>query len=305
MNNYKFYKIYGLIIKSNISLYKSNLLNTNYKNYDAEISLGKINTTLNNNFKTIGIFNFSKNHIIFTIKDVATYEITNGNKITISPKENADLDEIKKFTIGSALGLLLFQRNNIAIHGSSVVINDNAIILSGSIGAGKTSSTSALINKGYGFLTDDVASVIKDKNGFYNVNHCIPYQKLCHDTVEALDYDISKLHQIDKIKNKYFSPEISNFIKVPKKLKALFYLTTSSETTEVTCTEISGIEKFNLIISNIFRIEFIPKEMINPTYIKEVLNLSKNISAYKITRPKIGDSINEMVNFIERYTYNN
>ena len=47
MNTYKFYKIYGLIIKSNISLYKSNLLNTNYKNYDAEISLGKISDYLN------------------------------------------------------------------------------------------------------------------------------------------------------------------------------------------------------------------------------------------------------------------
>ena len=44
MNNYKFYKIYGLIIKSDISLYKSNLLNTDYKNYDVEISLGKINS---------------------------------------------------------------------------------------------------------------------------------------------------------------------------------------------------------------------------------------------------------------------
>lgn len=303
MSNYNIYKIYGLKIKTTIPLYES--IYTSETSYDIEISIVGINKNITRNLKSVGIFNFAKNYIIFTIENVATYEIINGNKINICPTPNADLEEIKKFIIGSALGLLLFQRNSIAIHGSSVVINDNAIILSGSIGAGKTSTTAALINNGHGFLTDDVASVVKDKNGIYNVHHCIPYQKLCHNTVETLGYDISKLHQIDKIKNKYFSPEISNFIKEPKKLKALFYLTTSSKNTDVTCTEILGIEKFNLIISNIFRIEFIPKEIINSAYIKEVLNLSKNISVYKITRPKNGDSINEMVNLIEKHTCSN
>ena len=214
------------------------------------------------------------------------------------------IEEIRKYILGSALGLLLFQRNIIALHGSSIVINNNAIIISGNIGAGKTSTTLSLVNKGYSFLTDDVASVIKDINGTYNVHHCIPYQKLCFNTIESLGYDKNKLIQIDKIKNKYYSPEIINFTKEPKKLKSLFYLTTSNNLTTVSCSEVFGVEKFKLILSNIFRKELIPNELIKGNYIKEVLNLSKNISVYKITRPKNGNSVEKIVNIIEKYACN-
>lgn len=300
----KYYKIYGLIIKSDIKLYNSNLISLSSITPDIEIVSKSINTNIDSSFISRSNFYFSQNNIIFIIENVGRYQITNGNKITIEYLPNTDLEEIKKYILGSALGLLLFQRNIIALHGSSIVINNNAIIISGNIGAGKTSTTLSLVNKGYSFLTDDVASVIKDINGTYNVHHCIPYQKLCFNTIESLGYDKNKLIQIDKIKNKYYSPEIINFTKEPKQLKSLFYLTTSNNLTTVSYSEVFGVEKFKLILSNIFRKELIPNELIKGNYIKEVLNLSKNISVYKITRPKNGNSIEKIVNIIEKYACN-
>ena len=199
----KYYKIYGLIIKSDIKLYNSNLISLSSTTPDIEIVSKSINTNIDSSFISRSNFYFSQNNIIFIIENVGRYQITNGNKITIEYLPNTDLEEIRKYILGSALGLLLFQRNIIALHGSSIVINNNAIIISGNIGAGKTSTTLSLVNKGYSFLTDDVASVIKDINGTYNVHHCIPYQKLCLNTIESLGYDKNKLIQIDKIKNKY------------------------------------------------------------------------------------------------------
>lgn len=300
----KYYKIYGLIIKSDIKLYNSNLISLSSITPDIEIVSKSINTNIDSSFISRSNFYFSQNNIIFIIENVGRYQITNGNKITIEYLPNTDLEEIKKYILGSALGLLLFQRNIIALHGSSIVINNNAIIISGNIGAGKTSTTLSLVNKGYSFLTDDVASVTKDINGTYNVHHCIPYQKLCFNTIESLGYDKNKLIQIDKIKNKYYSPEIINFTKEPKQLKSLFYLTTSNNLTTVSYSEVFGVEKFKLILSNIFRKELIPNELIKGNYIKEVLNLSKNISVYKITRPKNGNSIEKIVNIIEKYACN-
>lgn len=300
----KYYKIYGLIIKSDIKLYNSNLISLSSTTPDIEIVSKSINTNIDSSFISRSNFYFSQNNIIFIIENVGRYQITNGNKITIEYLPNTDLEEIRKYILGSALGLLLFQRNIIALHGSSIVINNNAIIISGNIGAGKTSTTLSLVNKGYSFLTDDVASVIKDINGTYNVHHCIPYQKLCLNTIESLGYDKNKLIQIDKIKNKYYSPEIINFTKEPKKLKSLFYLTTSNNLTTVSCSEVFGVEKFKLILSNIFRKELIPNELIKGNYIKEVLNLSKNISVYKITRPKNGNNVEKIVNIIEKYACN-
>ena len=295
MNN-NFYKIYGLKVKSTIPLHDSLIINESSKNYDVEISIGETSSNIKTN--KIGNFELADRYAFFSIDKVGKYEITNGNKITIEPNSNATLSEIKKFTLGSALGLILFQKNIIAIHGGAIVINNNAVIISGNIGAGKTTTIAKLLKKGYGFLSDDISSIIKDKNGNYNVHNCIPQQKLCENTAKLLGYNPSKLYKIDELKNKYLSPNIKNFITTPKKLKSLFYLDISSSN-EISYKEILGTSKFQLILNNIFRREYIPNNLIKPEYIKECLNLANNISIYKINRPKNKDSINEIISIIE------
>lgn len=301
MSNFSFYEIYGLVIKSDIRLYDSILINNHSENYDVEILIGTIDSSHKDIYTTVGIFNFADNYVSFHVDDVGSYEITNGNKIVVDPDDNCTLEDLKKFIIGSSLGLLLFQRNIIALHGGSLVIDNQSIIISGSIGAGKTTTIASLINKGYGFLTDDVSSITKNHDNEYVVNHCIPHQKLCKSTADMLGYDTNNLYKIDKTKNKYFTPELDNFVKTPQKLKALFYLTIS-DYDNVTYKEVLGVEKFNILLSNIFRKEFIPNNLFKTEYIKECLNLSKNISIFKISRPRGKDSINEVISTIENLT---
>lgn len=301
MSNFNFYEIYGLVIKSDIRLYDSILINNCSENYDVEILIGTIDSSHKDIYTTVGIFNFTNNYVSFHVDNIGSYEITNGNKIVVDPDDNCDIEDLKKFIIGSSLGLLLFQRNIIALHGGSLTIDNQSIIISGSIGAGKSTTIASLINKGYGFLTDDVSSITKNYNNEYVVNHCIPHQKLCKSTADMFGYDIDNLYKIDKTKNKYFTPKLDNFVKTPQKLKALFYLTVSDDDT-VTYKEVLGAEKFNIILSNIFRKEFIPNNLFKTEYIKECLSLSKNISIYRISRPHGKNSINEVISTIENLT---
>lgn len=295
-----FYNIYGLIIKSSIHIHDYLQLNNHLNNYDVEIKLSKI--SIPDNIKTInkGIFKFSNNFTYFNIDNVAQYKVIKGNIILVDPYPNSNMNEVVKFIMGSALGLLLFKRNIIAIHGGALTRNNNGIIISGNIGSGKTTTIANLIKKGYRFLSDDVSSIIKNKNGIYHVYNCIPQQKLCKNTAEQFGYKIDKLYKIDKIKDKYLSPNIPNFTTSPQELKFLFYLDIcNNSNNKVTCEEINGIDKFNIIFSNIFRKEYIPIEFINGTYIKECLNLANSISVYKINRPQHVNSINEIASTIE------
>ena len=299
MNNFNFYKIYGLKVKSEIEIHPSLLIYNDLQNYDVEILISKDVKSNTEDSKTyhIGNFSFSDNSAGFFIDNVGYYEITNGNRIVINPYRNSDTEEVKKFTLGSALGLLLFQRNIVAIHGGAISINENGVIISGSIGAGKTTTVASLINKGHKFLSDDVSAVTQRFDGEYYINSCIPHQKLCKSTVEMLGYDTNNLFLIDKTKNKYYSPEISNFTTEPSKLKALFYLTITNDD-EVSYEKIEGAEKLKIILSNIFRKEYIPNELFKSMFIKECLNLSKNISIYKIKRPKDKNSLAQVVSII-------
>ena len=297
--NTKFYKIYNLIIRSEILLHYSLIIsNPIENNYDVEILFGEITKDDEKLLYDYGIFKYYKNRINITIKDVASYDIINGRKIVIEPIENADINEISKYTCGSCLGLLLLQRNTIALHGGALCINDSGVVISGNIGAGKSTLVANFINMGYSFLSDDVSAIIISENNKNYLTHSFPQQKLCKNTALSLGYDLSKLYQIDKIKNKYYSPIISNFSTTPCEFKYFFYIS-CGDYPKLDIKEIIGVEKFRTILSNIYRIEVIPKKLLSPIYIKNCVNLSKNIKMFKINRPKNIDTLREITSLIQ------
>ena len=68
--------------------------------------------------------------------------------------------------------------------------------------------------------------------------------------------------------------------------------------------EITGIEKIQRLIKNIFRIEMLQYSGgIHSTYFKKCADISKNIKYYKITRPKDVFSVNEQIKIIEDTIY--
>lgn len=297
--NTKFYKIYNLIIRSEILLHSSLIIsNTLENNYDVDISFGKIIKDDKKPLYDYGIFKYYKNRINITIKDVASYDIINGSKIVVEPIENADINEISKYICGSCLGLLLFQRNTIVLHGGALCINNSGVVISGNVGAGKSTLVSNFINMGYPFLSDDVSAIITNENNKNYITHSFPQQKLCKDTALSLGYDLSQLYQIDKIKDKYYSPIISNFSTTPCEFKYFFYIS-CGDYPKLNIKEVLGIEKFQTLISNIYRIEVIPNNLLSPVYVKKILNLSSNIKIFKINRPKNIDTLREITSLIQ------
>lgn len=296
--NTKFYKIYNLIIRSELLLNSSLIIsNPIENNYDVEILFGEITKDDEKLLYNYGIFKYYENRISITIKDVASYDIINGRKIVIEPVENADINEISKYTCGSCLGLLLLQRNTIALHGGALCINDSGVVISGNIGAGKSTLVANFINMGYPFLSDDVSAIIRSENNKNYITHSFPQQKLCKNTALSLGYDLSKLYQIDKIKDKYYSPIISNFSTTPCEFKYFFYISCGNYP-KLDIKEVIGVEKFQTILSNIYRIEVVPKKLLSPTYVKKCMDLSKNIKMFKINRPKNIDTLCEITSLI-------
>lgn len=297
---FDFYKIYGLIIKSQISIDPYLKIN-NYENkYDVEILVGDIIKDDNIPLFNYGIFKYYENRINITINNVASYDVIDGCKIVVQPFPNSDINEVTKYIGGSCLGLLLFQRNTIALHGGALAINNTGVIISGNIGAGKTTLVSTLINKGYPFLSDDVSAITTDNNKNF-INHSFPKQKFCKDTAISLGYNLEDLILIDKIKDKYYGPLVPNFTKTPYEFKYFFYINLT-DCNKVSWSQVTGIDKFQIIFKNIYRTEVIPKTLFSPIYIKKCLNLCNEIKVYKINRPKNINTIDEIASLIENIT---
>ncbi len=99
--------------------------------------------------------------MVFTVKNIGSFYIYDGKNIIVQPSENADNQGIKTFILGTSFGMILLQRNKVAIHGGAILIGENAIILTGQSGAGKSTLTNAFRQYKYPFMADDVSSTIE------------------------------------------------------------------------------------------------------------------------------------------------
>ena len=163
-----YYKVYGLIIESEIIL--SELVEVNKREndnigmkVDVFIRQCEMPKTIKKSIETGIISDFNINECWFIIKDIGIYRMINGNEIFVEDICD-NFKEIKAFLLGSAFGCILIQRNLVSIHGSTILIKDKGVIITGHMGAGKSTLTAAFRAKGYKFLADDISVTHMDEN---------------------------------------------------------------------------------------------------------------------------------------------
>ena len=297
MNNKKYYYIvYGLKIKSDIEI--KEFMKSKDENNDIEIVLGQVPQDIKNMISYGSQGSYSKTKIWFHIDNIATYYITDGKTILVEPCENADKTLLRVYLMCSCLGFIMLQRDQVAIHGGVINIDGNAVIFTGDRGAGKSTLTTALRNKGYHFISDDVAATYFDKVPY--VYPGFPYQKLCDDAMDTLGYDRQGLSAIvGEGKVKYIVPAFDSFYHKSAPLTSIVKLAVS-DVDKATIDEIRGQEKLMLIMKNVYRQEFLGlMGGMSPILIKKCIDIAKHIKCYRIIRPKEGFTVNEQISLIE------
>lgn len=78
----------------------------------------------------------------------------------------AKLEFAPTVLVGIGLGLLLHRRGIVCLHGSVVLVGGRAIALLGESGAGKSTAAAALVAGGGTLISDDIAALRPDGDGF-------------------------------------------------------------------------------------------------------------------------------------------
>lgn len=299
-NNIYMYQIYGLIIKSELEIPELCISSNKGNKYDVNISFGSVPRFIHQSIFTSTWWQISNSEFYMYIEDVGHYYVTNGKSIIIEPDAGGDMEYIKVFLLGSALGLLMFQRNIIAIHGGTIEINGQGIILTGQSGAGKSTLNSAFRKQGYSFLSDDVSALGKDETGHIIIHPAYPHAKLCSDTMLKLGYNLNNFSSlIDREREKYSVPLDKEFSDHITQLGAIYEI--SVENTEnVKIIEVLGIKKFKLLFRNIYRIEITSFLGFDTNYYKQCLEIAQNIPVYNLIRPANKFTVNEQMELILR-----
>ena len=293
-----YYRVYGLNIESTIEIPEFEVID-DYCNIDAKLSFGIVNEDIIEKITQGYVANYEKKDMWFYVENVAIFHIYNGNTVIVEPMGDKNNKMIKLYIMGSVMGMILLQKNRVAIHGGGIVVDGKGCIFTGQKGAGKSTITTALRKKGYKFIADDVCSInMGDVN---TISHGFGYQKLCEDAMGKLGYNIDDYEPFrgDLDINKYIVPAFDEFTKEEVPLEAIFELSVG-DVEKVEIEEVLGASKINKILENIFRIEILKfAGGIDPSYFKKCLNIAKNTRLYKITRPKNVFSVEDQIHFVK------
>lgn len=303
-----YYKLYGLNIKSDF--YISELSHSQFNilsDIDVNILNGKCPIKINNIKVSNNYYTVSENEAMFYSKECGTFYIRDGNTIIIQTITNPNFQHLKAYLLSRSFALLMFQRNKIALHGSSILFNNKAYIFCGQSGAGKSTLSAALTLQGYDLFSDDL-SIIDFDNNKNPIIHCgFSNNKLCQDTMKYFNISSENLIKVDNYANKYSLPSSKTFSNCTYPISILIEISIDYQAVKneasVSLTEVFAQEKLNTIFRNIFRSQLLNDVGLKPIYLKQCLNLAKNIRVFKITRPTNLFTVNKQIELIKKIEF--
>lgn len=232
----------------------------------------------------------SRSEFICNIENVVKFQVKNGDSVVVELYPNADLNLARAYLAGKAMGILLMQRGMLAIHGACLDIGGWGVIISGESGAGKSTLSSALRERGYGFLADDVSVITWDDAQQPLVQPAFPRSRLLGDAAEQLGYDVSALPWDG---DKYAVPA-DGFRAEPIPWKAMVELQVG-EQASVELRKITGTKKISLLQNNIYGLERYERLGVSPEYIWQYIEAVKDIAAFSLIRPEGKYSVEEQM----------
>ncbi|MDQ6422356.1 aldolase [Paenibacillus sp. LHD-117] len=265
---------------------------------DIEIELSNLTGMWLQNNARYGKFNLISDGILFQIPDIATFFIQDGKKIVVSPADGSDMDEIRLYILGTCMGGILLQRRVLPLHGSAIAIDGKAYAVVGESGAGKSTTSTALLNEGYQLLTDDVIAVTIQPGGQTPiVTPSYPQQKLWQESLEQFGRDSSGYRPLGQRETKFSVPVKSSFCAGPLPLAGIFELVKSGKP-EIELKKISRLESLPLLYRHTFRNMLVRRLGLTGWHLDTTAMLANQLNVFRLERPDSSFTAAELASLI-------
>ena len=228
---------------------------------------------------------FSNDAIYYKSKPGLIFKILSNSDIIIYKSEEIDEDKVWEMLIGVPFGYALRKKGFMVMHGSSVVINNQAVCIVGSSGLGKSTLAISLVERGFNFLTEDLCIIKDDIIHFYSSWIKIDKNlknKMKTDLNEHIDLSFdTRGRELIKIRKKDLSNNAST--------KAIYFPIIGDNNN---IEQMKDHEIFKFLFANSYRIEN-DKE----SDLKMIAGMIKTIDCYSFQR-NINSPVNENVDFL-------
>jgi hypothetical protein len=290
------YKAFGLNIESGIEIPEFSVSSDSPEVF---VHLGEVPESLDNPlFKGVR-FEASPGAFLLRVDSIANFYTEAGTRITIQPCRGAAEADIRLFLLGSAFGALIHQRGMLPMHGSSVSFGGKAYIFSGISGVGKSTLAAGFVHRGYELLSDDISVVSLSGQGQPLAYAGYPGVKLWSDSLVKLGMDPEHYARVRSKLNKHHLHVQEQYHPDALPLGGVYVLQTKNSD-GLQLDELKGIEKFNALKNNTYRLNFIKGLGNTEAHFRHVSALAAFCKVKRITRTSKSFSLDTLLDLVEK-----
>lgn len=241
----------------------------------------------------------TRDEVHFRIPDVAAFCCVQGREIWVAPEAAVSPIKLELFTLGTALGIIHFQRGDFPIHGAFVSDGDRAFGLCGASGEGKSTIGLALSRAGCSMLTDDVG-VIRIAGEVAQVFAENTHVKLWADTAENFKLKTDSDERIDGRLSKFYVPVPTQSRSPPPRLDALVILGSGPAESEPRFERIEALAALSHLREHTYRPFLISALGLDQAHLRFSAELLSKVRMYRFTRPRSITRVQEGADLLMR-----
>lgn len=236
-----------------------------------------------------------------SISDVARFlALPTDNRIIIERVNSGIQDHlIYPWLYGTVFSYIMQYHGYLVLHGSAALINGGAVILSGQSGAGKSTLASALVQKGYPFITDDLVVIKQNDKGQYCILPGPAKLRLWKDAMQYFNHDINDAVPVMLKTDKYTMPARQTCDTPMIPIRAFYELNTASPTDTFSCDKMNKAQSLKIIMQNVYRYFMLKPLGKLQTFLQDCSGLSQQIAVNKIIRTTCFDKLPQIIQHIE------
>lgn len=173
---------------------------------DTSVTTGSIPTIFDNASAQGVLWQAASGRFQLDVPNVARYLVEAGTTIIIDPAPDALASSVKHHLGMLPLAALVYQRGLLAFHAAAVANDQGAVLLAGDSRSGKSTLLTALLQRGWKMLADDLAIVDLNGPGQPIVYSTASEISLWPDSLTQLGIDADLLPHADANRYEYMPP---------------------------------------------------------------------------------------------------
>ncbi|MCR4677924.1 MAG: hypothetical protein K5679_04125 [Lachnospiraceae bacterium] len=226
--------------------------------------------------------------------------ITGDSLVEYRPVRDTNDIVFHQWILCYAMTLALIKKHEIILHCAGLLVpgTDDVILVCGDSGAGKSTISDALLEKGLLFVSDDSVRVA-NVDGRATVYGSYMQRRLCEDVVVREGYDKSELGYYEENGRQKWAVNMGQDYcgGTPHRLKNIFFLTLK-ETGDVTFSEVQGAAKITQIMRCLYKTGAYRTEGLSTELFLKFTNIAKDVRVFIVERPLDKNTVNDITDTI-------